>query len=202
MVLDSLTREEIEQAFANLTVINFNYDRTVEQYLYWALQDYGQVSADVAGHAIARLDQIRPYGSIGKLPWQDNSATSYGAAPEAIDLFEMAKGIRTYTEQHEQTDTEENIDQALRAAHLVVFLGFGFHRQNMTLLRPRSDNRRNNIREVFGTVLGINQRNYATLQKQLHSALSLGPAPPPTLLGWSCHNLLSDLKPSIMAVAG
>src|SRR5262249_55858499 len=52
-----LTREQAEQAFANLTLINFNYDRTVEQYLYWALQQYGRVSADVAAKSVASLNQ-------------------------------------------------------------------------------------------------------------------------------------------------
>jgi hypothetical protein len=58
-----LTREQAEQAFANVTLINFNYDRTVEQYLYWALQQYGRVSAAVAANAVTSLKQIRPYAS-------------------------------------------------------------------------------------------------------------------------------------------
>ncbi len=51
----ALTREQAELAFANLTLINFNYDRTVEQYLYWALQQYGRVPEDVAAKSVASL---------------------------------------------------------------------------------------------------------------------------------------------------
>jgi hypothetical protein len=121
-----LTREEAEQAFANLTLINFNYDRTVEQYLYWALQQYGRVSADVAAKSVASLNQIRPYGSIGNLPWQENPGPPFGGSQAGNDLFAISESIRTYTEQQDE-GTEQKIDQALQSAGLVVFLGFGYH---------------------------------------------------------------------------
>src|SRR5262249_8064311 len=75
-----VTREQAEQAFTNVTFINFNYDRTVEQYLYWALQQYGQVSPEVAIRAVGSLKQIRPYGSIGNLPWQENPGPPFGGS--------------------------------------------------------------------------------------------------------------------------
>src|SRR5262249_38303120 len=86
-----LTREQAEQAFTNVTFINFNYDRTVEQYLYLALQQYGRVSAAVAANAVTSLKQIRPYGSIGNLPWQENPGPPFGGSKDGDDLISISK---------------------------------------------------------------------------------------------------------------
>jgi hypothetical protein len=110
-----LTREQAEQAFANVTLINFNYDRTIEQYLYWSLQQYGRVSTEVAARAVGSLKQIRPYGSIGNLPWQENPGPTFGGSEAGDDLFSIAKSVRTYTEQQHE-GTEQKIDQALESA--------------------------------------------------------------------------------------
>ena len=144
-------------------------------------------------------------GSIGNLPWQENAGTPYGASESDIDLFAIAKGIYTYIEQRQQTDTEQKIDQALRSARLVVFLGFGFHPQNMMLLMLRPGSAlRENIVKIIASTVGINEWNRETLEEVVHGALAPGPVPGrrPLLLAWNCYQMLSELKPTIMAVAG
>src|SRR5262249_41066913 len=151
-----LTREQAELAFTNLSLINFNYDRTVEHYLYFALQRYGRVSAEVAANAVASLKQVRPYGSIGNLPWQHNPGPPFGGSPTGDNLFSIAqKNIRTYTEQqHEGTD--QKINEVLETARLVVFLGFGFHTQNMDVLKPKfGTNIYGQVQTVIATTKGL-----------------------------------------------
>jgi hypothetical protein len=102
--------------------------------LYWAVQQYGRVSAEVAANAVASLKQIRPYGSIGNLPWQENPGPPCGGSQAGDHLFAISQSIRTYTEQ-QYAGAEQKIDQALESARLVVFPGFGYHPQNMKLLK-------------------------------------------------------------------
>jgi hypothetical protein len=90
--------------------------------LYWALQQYGRVPKDVAAKSVASLNQIRPYGSVGNLPWQENPGPPFGGSQAGNDLFAISESIRTYTEQQYE-GTEQKIDQALESAGLVVFLG-------------------------------------------------------------------------------
>jgi hypothetical protein len=161
-----LTREQAEQAFANLTLINFNYDRTVEQFLYWALQQHGRVSADVAAKSVASLNQIRPYGSIGNLPWQENPGPPFGGSQKENDLFSIAKSIRTYTEQ-QHGGTNQRIDQALDSARLIIFLGFGYHPQNMKLLKPVPGKTYPKIHTVIATSMGVPEDDRATLEELL-----------------------------------
>jgi hypothetical protein len=86
-------------------------------------------------------------------------------------------------------------------AHIVVFLGFGFHHQNMAILKSRSGIwARPHILKVIASVKGIREENHDTLKGQLSGELAL--SAPSLLLPWSCHQMLTDLKLSIMAFAG
>jgi hypothetical protein len=96
MALGFSTQQQVEDAFHNVTMINFNYDRTIEYYLYWALQTRALVSAETARIAVSNLNIIRPYGSVGYLEWQTQEGVPYGA--KNADIFEVAKNVSTYTE--------------------------------------------------------------------------------------------------------
>jgi hypothetical protein len=70
IALSGLDIGHAQRAFEHVTLINFNYDRTVEHYLFHALQQRARVPAEKAKEAIAKLQIIRPYGCIGPLDWQ------------------------------------------------------------------------------------------------------------------------------------
>jgi hypothetical protein len=195
-----LRREQAEQAFANVTLINFNYDRTVEQYLYWALQQYGRLSADEAANAVTSLEQIRPYGSIGNLPWRVHPGPPFGGSEGADNLFSVAKSIRTYTEQ-QHAGIGQKIDQALDSARLVIFLGFGYHPQNMGLLKPVTS-KRYPIRTVIGTVRGVSEEDRYAVGEQLRIIfMGGGSFKRQLLLDSSCHDILTANKLSVMTAA-
>jgi len=188
-----LMREQAEQAFANLTLVNFNYDRTVEQYLYWALQQYGRVSAEVAANAVASLDQIRPYGSIGNLRWQENPGPPFGGSEGGDNLFSVAKTIRTYTEQ-QYAGTEQKIGQALESARLVV-------PQNMKLLKPPIG-KTYQMHTVIATVKDVSAEDRFAVGEQLRIAFRGGANfGRQLLLDSTCHSVLTGQKLSIVTAA-
>ena len=61
----------------NVTFISFNYDRSLEQYLFHKLK-YSQVDkASECEGAINRLTFIHVYGKLGNLPWQGHEGRAY-----------------------------------------------------------------------------------------------------------------------------
>lgn len=76
MLVSSLRREQTTDLFRNVTIINFNYDRTIEHFLFSRLQTNFGLNREEAGKALSALnaDMIRPYGSVGPLPWQQGQA--------------------------------------------------------------------------------------------------------------------------------
>jgi len=200
MVMSSLKMEEAERAFVSTTIINFNYDRSVEHYLYSALQrDFGLESRQ-AINVLSRLSVVRPYGTVGALPWQGGRvAVEFGMASGLNDyerLVSLASDIRTYTEQEQAASLEATIYPRMAKARMVVFLGFGFHQQNMTLLRARGSEP---WRAVFASVMNMNTNNYAVMKKSI--ANTVGTLQEPLLFGSSARTLLVQLRPALMAAA-
>jgi hypothetical protein len=170
IALSAFERDEANKAFENITIINFNYDRTIEHYLYWAMQQQAGVSSDTAAQCVARLNMIRPYGSIGKLEWQEESGIPFGGNNNQLDANTAAANIRTFTEQIDDTTVDNPIEEALDSAHLVIFLGFGFHQQNMDLLRvrvARTNAKRPMVTAVLATTLGVDRRNDPAIEARL-----------------------------------
>jgi hypothetical protein len=198
MAISNLTQGSVSSIFENVTIINFNYDRAFEHYIYWALQRDALVPRSEAGDIVKRMRVIRPYGRVGPLEWQEDGGVVFGG-PDSLDesLFQIADAIRTYTEQH-HTELPAQIDTALSNARLVVLLGFGFHSQNVQLFGP-TPNRSGEDRYVFATASGIADENHQLLKYQLSTSFM---TPVPVHLSpKKAGEMLTDLRPTIMAAA-
>jgi len=201
IAMSGLRQEDAGNAFQNVTVVNFNYDRVVEHFLYWSLQLKFKVSDEVAAKAVGGLKVIRPYGSLGALEWHDKSTgIPYGTEPRDVDVCGLADEIRTYTEQTEGSKIREQISHALEAAELVIFLGFGFHQQNASLLYPISGHHRPRTRQILGTVVKIDVHNHEPIIYNIQNAMGLRHRA--LLLPISSVDLLSNLRPMISMTVG
>jgi hypothetical protein len=199
MVTSSLKKDEAEAAFRNVIVINFNYDRTIEHFLYSALQMTFGLNESDARRVLLGLKIIRPYGAVGSLEWQDGSTTLFGADPaiELDSLFTRSKSIKTYTEQVTTDELSTEMQSIIDRARVIVFLGFGFHEQNMSLLRAKNSV---HWRRVFATVFGLHNENYSIIGEKI--AMTVGCIPERLqLLPWPARTLLTELRPSIMAAS-
>ena len=67
-------RSAIEDAFENLLVVNFNYDRCLEQFLPASISSWFGIPLAEAQKIANTLRVVRPYGVAGSLPWQESDA--------------------------------------------------------------------------------------------------------------------------------
>jgi hypothetical protein len=127
--------------YENVSFVTFNYDRCIEQYLFWALRGLGLPEREAA-KITGKVQIIHPYGSLGRLPWQTHEASivEFGAK-EGVDLPTVASGIRTYHEEIVDLTRQAVIEELFAAAETLVFLGFAYHDQNLALLRPKTQGR-------------------------------------------------------------
>jgi hypothetical protein len=115
-----------------VTVIDFNYDRVLAQYLYWALQHNLGIPNGLAAECVKSLKILHPYGSLGKLDWEEQNGLPFGTRDG--NLADIANRIRAYTEEGESPDRVQ-IQDAIGAAHVIIVIGFGYHKQGPRAVR-------------------------------------------------------------------
>jgi hypothetical protein len=151
MAITGFKFSDIKHAFKRITFINFNYDRCIEHYIFWSLQRLG-LSSDDASETVQNLNIIRPYGTLGSVVPGTPSFLAFGAPPPS-DPFGLITRIRTFTET-DALHNKEKLSSALVGASLIVFLGFGFHPQNLKLLTLPPDQQLRRAK-VLATVFGV-----------------------------------------------
>jgi hypothetical protein len=193
MAVAGIQRAELRTAFDRVTFINFNYDRAIEQYLYWALQQRASATADDAKQIVEKLNVIKPYRSVGPLSFNFNDERSYGTSAY-FDPFKRIKNMRTYTEQKPLHDAEA-LAKALAAANLIIFLGFGYHATNLDLLKVPPDT--HNQATVLGTFVGIHHGNMDVITGRITTNLRVT-RERIQLQNMTASTLLSELRQHIL----
>lgn len=128
--------QDLPARLRSITLIIFNYDRCIENFLLFALSSLYRISINDVAELISNLNIIHPYGTVGSLPMLNpasSTVVAFGGELDSSQLVLYSKAIRTFTEGAHS----ENIDklkQSMEGADRLIFLGFAFHRLNMELL--------------------------------------------------------------------
>jgi hypothetical protein len=109
--------------FDQSAFVIFNYDRCIEHFFIHALSKFYSIPPEEGAEIVSSARFYHPYGTPGLL-----NKVSFGI--DRADWANLANEIKTYTETVEAGD----IKRAIREAEQIVFLGFAYHDQNMSLL--------------------------------------------------------------------
>jgi hypothetical protein len=139
IITENCSLEDLKERFKSIKLVIFNYDRCVEHFLYYAIQNYYDVTKIQAAELINSLEIYHPYGSVGFLPWsRKTNLIKYGADINPRQLIQTATMIKTFTEGTDSISSEvDEIRCHIKDSQRIVFLGFAFHSLNMDLLNPR-----------------------------------------------------------------
>jgi hypothetical protein len=99
---------------------------------------------------------IHPYGKI----------ETVGFGYTKANYVEAATGIRTYTEQIESDDIVEKMQAEVLRAECIVFLGFAYHGQNLSILKPDAPM---DHKPVFGTAFGMSDADVDVVETTIAS---------------------------------
>lgn len=118
-----------------LSIITFNYDRTIETYLHIALRNSFGVTAKEANEVLRSIPIVHLHGQLGFLPWQNENCRDYESTSDVQSLSHSASMIKII---HENIDSDREFIEAeklISQAKFIYFLGFGYHEENITRLR-------------------------------------------------------------------
>ncbi len=163
---DGVTKENVSRIFDKISIVTFNYDRTVEHFLYLSLQNYFRIEPVEAAQVMAELNIFHPYGSVAPLEWMntDRGVTFGGVEGASNPLTSLTQNIQTYTESQRDPYQVDMAKAKLSQAENIIFLGFAFHRQNMALLKTRMQHR---PLRVFSSSYGVSSSDCEQIREDL-----------------------------------
>lgn len=168
-----VVRQNLEDVFSNLAIINFNYDRCLEQYLYFSLQKSLGLPEESAARLMSKLLIHHPYGSVAKLPWEERQTGLHlGGDPhseESVNLEALSRNIRTFNEEVATSPQLDAVKEFLAHSSRIVFLGFHFHEQNMLLIQPKARQAKIDNCRVYASTYGRSLPEKHRLRTQIEN---------------------------------
>jgi len=150
----------------NLAFITFNYDRSLEQFLYEALHNsFTEVQEDEIVKSLKQLRILHVYGQVAFLKWQNpKDYIDYKLPISELLLQRVSKNIRTIYEQKESPELNE-ARQLLAQAERIFFLGFGYAQENMEVLKLPDRTKR--ATEIYGTAFGLEPKEKLDVREKI-----------------------------------
>jgi len=118
-----------------LSILTFNYDRSLEHFLFTALKNSYGKSEDECSGKLQTIPIIHLHGDLGALPYTGAVlARPYNSniSPEVLNI--ATKRIKIIHEGVEHGQQFELAHKFLFESEVVCFLGFGYHALNMERL--------------------------------------------------------------------
>ncbi len=162
----------------NLSIITFNYDRSLEYYLTAAVARSREIPTSSAWQALASIPIVHVYGSIGDCPPQLDGAREYAATNASMHraIQEGLTSIRIVTTARDDDPLFERANDLILQSKRVVFLGFGFDPTNVRRLQAFEERWPDvAAREVWATTSGITGRQMERIARDvLHDNWEIG----------------------------
>jgi len=123
-----------DPSWNHLSIVTFNYDRSLEHYLHTAMMNRYGKTPDECAKAIQQIPIIHVYGSLGLLPWQTESPQpiKYGGANDLLKV--AAENIKIMHEGEKNSEEFMKARILIETSDRVFFLGFGYHPVNLERL--------------------------------------------------------------------
>ncbi len=164
-----LTGSGAYQGFAsnNISFVTFNYDRSLEYFLFQSLRHSFQDATEPGvAESLGKIPIVHIYGHIAPLPWQN--ADEAKSLPYGTDLGDAKPNLLTLVENihvvHEERGNPE-LEKArwlMQDAQRIFFLGFGYAKENLEALGFPGVVKEGH--EIFGTAMGATRKEIVSLQ--------------------------------------
>ncbi len=156
-----------DEQFENnkITIITFNYDRSLEAYLHNTIMHRFNLSEADSLNILRKIGIIHPHGMLGgypEIPYSQCWKKDKELNEEDTQLLEkITNSIKIIHEISEAEDTFcsnefEIAHKALQKTEKIYFLGFGFHEDNIRRFRFFSEDNLEG-KEVYSTCQGFQE---------------------------------------------
>jgi hypothetical protein len=117
-----------------LSIITFNYDRSLENYLFQAIQAVFNIDQKSAAAKLREIPIVHIYGWLGSPIPHERGFLAYGSEISAESVSKGAQGITVIPEGRDDSESLTIARDMLMSADQIAFLGFGFDQLNLSRL--------------------------------------------------------------------
>lgn len=172
LLTENCRADQLEERLKSVAFVIFNYDRCIEHYLYYALQNYYKLSETKVAELLNAVQFYHPYGSVGTLPWQgQKNVAAFGGDLRPDSLLDNARQIKTFTEGTDPDSSEVcAIREAVATSGNLLFLGFAFHKLNMQLICPEATSMDEiSHKRAYATAFGLSKSDCTAIAAEICS---------------------------------
>lgn len=150
-------KDQFKLSENEISFITFNYDRSLQQFLFESLfNSFESIKDTEAANEIRNIPILHVYGQIAPLPWEShNSGISYKRKIMS-DIIDSANENIKLIDENNNSDIGQNISEMIRSADRIFFLGFGYAKENLEVLNFPYIIKEEH--KIFGTGLGLTDR--------------------------------------------
>ena len=153
---------------SKVSFITFNYDRSLEQFLY---ESFRNSFINIPSHEIVAImndiEIIHMYGCIAPLDWQDKgTGVAYKTVITESLLNRCSSNIKTIYEQDNGSELED-VELLLGEAKQVFYLGFGYAEENMDILKV-PETVESSV-PIYGTALDLSEKERLDIRDKVAS---------------------------------
>ncbi len=131
MLFNELVYDGIAFPEGMLSIVTFNYDRSLEVFLFNSFQYAYNLGVEDAWSIMQRIKIVHVYGDLGDLPYSGSATfTRYGdisGAGQAVDRIKLVN-------PRAESNNVGEMAAIFQAAKRTIFLGFGFDPMNLKAL--------------------------------------------------------------------
>lgn len=138
-LIDTIIDSESRYKLQPLTILTFNYDRSLEFYFYSVLTSRYSFTEEQCKEQFSQIKIYHLYGSLGLLPWQSNENNSdkiiqYGTNLTPGTILRAINSLKIIYER-DDNNIWEILPELYKYHHRIFFLGFGYNKINLKRLQ-------------------------------------------------------------------
>jgi hypothetical protein len=192
MLVEGVPLSKVDLIFKDIKIICFNYDRCIEEFLAYWLSSVYAVELSRSRDIVKTLRILRPYGGIGPLPSNDTNGIAFGDNEFTGNIFDISANIKTFSEQVEEGMLLHDINTAVEEAETIIFLGFGFIRENIELITKYVKEPKTKM--ICASALRESPQNAGVIQDVLLECLKRPSCRHPNIVNTTCQELLTTYR--------
>lgn len=121
-----------------LSIITFNYDRSIEHFLFKAIKSKYRKSDEECADKLNKIPIIHVHGRLGALPWQEEGGRPYLNRADILkpeNIKSISEQIIIIPEAEDTSPAFEHAFNLMKSSNDIYFLGFGYHEMNLRRLK-------------------------------------------------------------------